>query len=155
MDLTSLSATTYLSIFGVVVLFICIALIFTERATPLKTPQRIKGFGVELEISVLTLLVLVGLILSLSSIYIQVTGYQQQLISSQKQLDTLDREVASARRQLEAAKKIDLTVFVNLEGVNNLAHNFGRLCVMCVHHVDRTLLMDSVSVCEFQGGSRQ
>jgi hypothetical protein len=119
MDLTNLYGTTYLSIFGVVILLICIALIFSQRATPLRTPQRIRGFGVELEISVLTLLVLVGLILSLSSIYIQVAGYHQQLSSSKQQLDSLNSEIASAKRQLEAAKKIDMTVYVKLpEGGN-------------------------------------
>jgi uncharacterized membrane protein YfcA len=55
-----LSATDYLSIFGILVLLICIALIFTRRATSLREPQRIRRFGVELEISVLTLLVLIG-----------------------------------------------------------------------------------------------
>lgn len=119
MDLTNLSATTYLSIFGVVVLLICIALIFSQRATPLRTPQRIRGFGVELEISVLTLLVLVGFILSLSSIYIQISGYQQQLTSSKEELGTLKSEIALAKSQLEAARKFDMTVFVNLEGASN------------------------------------
>lgn len=122
MDLANISTTTYLSIFGVLVLLICITLIFTQRATPLRTPQRIKGFGVELEISVLTLLVLVGFVLSLSSIYMQVSGYQQQVISSQKQLALLDIEIALARKQLEAAKKIDMTVYVKLADNSGLSN---------------------------------
>lgn len=66
MEATGIPATTYLSIFGIVVLLICLALTFTGRATPLRAPQKIKGFGVELEISVLTLLVLIGFCLSIS-----------------------------------------------------------------------------------------
>lgn len=119
MNLPKLSATDYLSVFGIIVLLICIALIFSRRATPLKAPQRIRGFGVELEISVLTLLVLVGFILSLSSIYMQVTGYQQRLASSADELKQLKSDMDSTRRQLEAAKKIDMTAYITLDGVGS------------------------------------
>jgi hypothetical protein len=119
MRLLTLSATDYLSIFGIIILLISIALIFSGRATSLKAPQRIRGFGVELEISVLTLLVLVGLTLSLSSIYMQVSGYQQQLSSSQQKLNLLSSDISSAQRQLEAAKKIDMTVYITLDGVSS------------------------------------
>ena len=114
MDLASTPTVTYLSIFGVVILFICVILILTKRAlTPIR-PEKIKAFGVELEISVLTLLVLVGFVLSISSIYLHVNGYQQQVISSQKDLEKRNTEVAEARKQLEAAKKIDMIVYVKL-----------------------------------------
>jgi hypothetical protein len=118
MEATGISATTYLSIFGIVVLLICLALTFTGRATPLRAPQKIKGFGVELEISVLTLLVLVGFCLSISSIYIHLSGYQKELSASKEQLSSLKNEIDSARKQLEAARKFDMTVFVKLDGVN-------------------------------------
>jgi len=115
MDLANTPIVTYLSIFGVVILLICITLILTQRAiTPLRTPEKIKAFGVELEVSVLTLLVLIGFVLSISSIYLHVNGYQQQVISSQKRNELLNTEMELTRKQLEAAKKIDMTVYFKL-----------------------------------------
>jgi hypothetical protein len=69
-----------------------------------------------LEVSVLTLLVLVGFALSVSSIYLHINGYQQQVASSQKQNELLNNEIELTRRQLEAAKKIDMIIYFRLPG---------------------------------------
>lgn len=127
MDLANTSPISYLSIFGVVILFVCVTLILTQRAiTPLRTPEKIKAFGVELEISVLTLLVLVGFLLSISSIYLHVNGYQKQVIEFQKNLLERDAQMAEQRKQLEASKKIDMAIYVRLL-VNSGSDNQPKL----------------------------
>ncbi|HEX8141179.1 MAG TPA: hypothetical protein VF553_01185 [Pyrinomonadaceae bacterium] len=112
MHLSDLTINSFLTICGILVLLLCLFLIFTQRGAKFKERQILRGFGLELEISVLTLLVLVGFTLSLASIYLQMTNYQSLLAKAQENSKSL--ELA-----LRQASKIDAYVLVTLEGVNS------------------------------------
>ena len=72
--------------------------------------QKIKGFGVDLEVSVITLFILIGVILSFTSIYLQLKDYQNQLASAKT-------EVLAAQKALVQSQKMEITALVTLEGV--------------------------------------
>jgi hypothetical protein len=96
---------------GVAFLFICLLLILFNRVPTLKSPEVIRAFGVELNVSIITILVLVGFVMALSSTYIQVRDYEKQLSDSRTQLDERDK-------QLRRAGKMTLTPLVVLTDVS-------------------------------------
>jgi hypothetical protein len=102
-----------LTLLGALLLLACLALVFTPLGNRLKTPQKIKGFGVDLEVSVLTVFVLIGFILSLSTFYMQLRDYEAQLASARSQADTL-------RQSLAQAQKIEVYAYVSLEGIESV-----------------------------------
>ena len=69
--------------------------------------QHIKGFGVELEVSILTLFVIVGLILSSTGLYLQLKDYNALL-------DSYKVEVNSMRTAMERGQKFRMTLVLNL-----------------------------------------
>lgn len=101
-----------LSAAGVVFILISFLLVLFNRVPSLKTPQQIKALGVELDVSVITVLVLVGFVLSLTSVYLQVKNYEGQLANTEAKLDELNSE-------LRHAGKVTFTPFVVLDGVSN------------------------------------
>lgn len=101
-----------LSVAGIVFLFICLVLIAFNRVPTLKSPQVIKAFGIELDVSIVTVLVLVGFVLSLSSIYLTVKNYEGQIADNQARLKALET-------QLQHTGKVVFTPFVVLEGITN------------------------------------
>lgn len=110
-DLTSpQSFSLVLSLFGIVFLFACLILIALKRVPELKSPQQIKGLGLDLNISLITLLVLVGLVLSLSSTYLQIKNYDQELQEIARKRDTLES-------QLARAGKVSVNAVITFEGV--------------------------------------
>jgi hypothetical protein len=111
MNLSGLNMNSVLTICGILVLLFCLMLIFTQRGAKFKERQILRGFGLELEVSVLTLLVLVGFTLSLASIYLQMTNYQSLLAKAEENSKSL--ELA-----LRQTSKFDAYVLVTLEGVN-------------------------------------
>jgi len=100
-----------LSVAGLVFLFICLLLIAFNRVPTLKSPQIIKALGIELDVSVITVLVLVGFTLSVSSVYLQVKNYEGQIAETQAQLRALNSQLLHAGR-------IGFTPFVVLQGVS-------------------------------------
>src|SRR4051812_22761254 len=78
---------------------ICVGVVsvfaFTRPSSPLKEKtQRIKGFGLDLEVSVLTLIVLIGLTFSLAGIYLVTRDY-----------DTTVKALSGAREDLKRARE--------------------------------------------------
>ena len=73
--------------------------------------QKIKGFGVELEISIFTLLILIGIILSLTGVFLEIKDYEQQL-------DAIKQEKEAAKFALSQANQMEMRMVVSLEGVS-------------------------------------
>jgi hypothetical protein len=84
-----------------------------NRAPSVKAPQLIKAFGVELNVSIITVLVLVGFLMAFSSTYMQVQDYERQLNSSRL-------ELAEKEKQLRRAGKLTLTPLVVLTDISSL-----------------------------------
>jgi hypothetical protein len=108
--LSGQSMSLMLSAAGVVFIAISFLLILCNRVPSLKTPQQIKALGVELDVSVITVLVLVGFVLSLTSVYLQVKNYEGQIASTETKLEELNSE-------LRHAGKVTFTPFVVLGGI--------------------------------------
>jgi hypothetical protein len=100
-----------LSVAGVLFLFLCLLLIALNRVPSLRSPQVIKALGVELDVSIITVLVLVGFTLAVSSIYVQIKNYEGQIAGMQSRLQALDS-------QLRHSGRVAFTPFVVLDGVS-------------------------------------
>jgi hypothetical protein len=103
-------------------------LIATKRVPELKSPQIIKGLGLDLNISLITLLVLVGLVLALTSTYLQIRNYDQQISDAQRRLATLETELSSAG-------KVNVNAVVNFEGIASPEEMPDLTNIYCKYHV--------------------
>ncbi|MEP6636986.1 MAG: hypothetical protein ABJB97_09690 [Acidobacteriota bacterium] len=111
-NLTPQTVSLLLSLLGIVILLACLILIGTKRVPELRSNQTIRALGIDLNISLITLLVLVGLVLALTSTYLQVRNYDEKLLAA-------DRKGASLEAALSRAGKMNVNAVVNLEGVSN------------------------------------
>lgn len=108
-NLAPQTVSLILSFLGIIILLACLVLIATKRVPELKSPQIIKGLGLDLNISLITLLVLVGLVLALTSTYLQVRNYDQQISDAQRKVTILESA-------LSRAGKVNVNAVVNFEG---------------------------------------
>jgi len=109
--LTPQTVSLLLSLLGIIVLLVCLVLIGMKRVPELSVPQKLKGFGLDLNISVVTLLVLVGFVLALSSTFLQVKHYDSALSDAEKKVDALDAALTQARR-------MNLSADITFEGID-------------------------------------
>jgi hypothetical protein len=109
--LSAQTMTLVMSVAGVVFLFLCLLLIALNRVPTLKAPQVIKALGIELDVSIITVLVLVGFTLAASSVYLQMKNYEGQIADNQTKLQALDS-------QLRHSGRVAFTPFVVLDGVS-------------------------------------
>jgi hypothetical protein len=107
-----------LSISGIVFLFISLLLVGLNRVPTLKTPQVIEAFGVKLNVSVFTVLVLVGFILAVTSIYLQVRDYEGQIADKEKQIADKDKTVQGLQEQLLNYGRVNFRPLVVLGGIS-------------------------------------
>ena len=97
---------------GVSTIIFCLLSFFLSTGSKFTgKPQKIKGFGVELEISLLTFLILIGIILSLTGVYFEIKDYEQQL-------NALKQEREAAKFALSQANQMEMRMVVSLEGVS-------------------------------------
>jgi hypothetical protein len=111
-NLTPQTISLLLSLLGIVILLVCLILIGTKRVPELKSNQTIKAMGIDLNISLITLLVLVGLTLALTSTYLQIRNYDEKLTVA-------ERKEASLEAALSRAGKMNVNSVVNLDGINS------------------------------------
>lgn len=107
---------------GFALVLTCIALLFLPQGESYKTTlQKFSGLGLNIEISMLTVMALFGVGLALVPVLLPVYWQMQQVSS---QLDEAKRDRESARGEvktlqhtLEKAQKFDVWVLVTLDGV--------------------------------------
>ncbi|MEE9553376.1 MAG: hypothetical protein V3W18_03675 [candidate division Zixibacteria bacterium] len=100
-----------LPILGVLILLVCVGAFLFPYGEKFKGKiQKIKAFGLVLEVSVITFFVMVGMIFLLLGVYLQMKNYEERLDKAQ-----LDRDNANAA--LTLAKKMELTAVITLENV--------------------------------------
>lgn len=100
-----------LPLIGIVILFFCILSFIFPYGKKFKGKiQKINAFGVNIEVSVLTLFIIIGVCLSLLGLYIQIKDYEGQLYNAR-----IAKE--KAERQLADAGKSEITLLVTLEDV--------------------------------------
>jgi hypothetical protein len=105
-------ASVILPLLGVGIVIVCLlSFLFPYGEQFRSKVQKIKGFGVDLEVSVLTLFIIVGVALSLTGVYLQVKGYETELQSAKKDRD-------AAEQALRLARKMQISAFVTLKGLS-------------------------------------
>ena len=95
----------FLPLIGIVIIFLCLLSFFFPMAKPLRDrTQKFTGLGVSMEISVLTVFVLMGFILSLSSFFLQWKGYLDQKETHDKLIATKEGEITELKRTVEVLR---------------------------------------------------
>lgn len=111
--MNSLIVSYVLPILGIGILLFCFGSFLFSYGERFKGKiQKVKAFGFDLEVSVITFFVIVGLILSLTGAYFQIKNYEGQLIQVQK-----DRDMA--KEALALAKKMEMRAVITLEGISH------------------------------------
>jgi hypothetical protein len=101
-----------------VVLFSIFAFVRPSNSLKDKT-QRIRGFGLDLEVSVLTLFILIGLTFSMAGIYLVTREYEKKIEDLAGAKDDLKRAEIDFAHALRQARQIDVTAYVTLDGSND------------------------------------
>lgn len=105
---------------GIVLLILCILVLVSPlRDRFSNATQKIQGFGLNLEVSVLTLLVLISVALMSTGIWMQLQDVSTQVRTLTEQKLNAELALQSTRDQLDNAKRIPLTVYASLEGVED------------------------------------
>lgn len=106
---------------GIVLVVSCIALLFLPYGQKYKTPEKFSGFGVQLEISLLAAMAVVGAAMTILPVVFPLYGeyqqFRQQLDDAQRQNVEQQNRIAQLERALEDAQKFDVWALVTLEGV--------------------------------------
>lgn len=97
---------------GIVILLFCLGSFLFPYGERFKGKiQKVKAFGFDLEVSVITFFVIVGVIFSLTGAYFQAKNYEAELSNAKDKLDY-------ANKKLEEEKRLDVTAFVALENID-------------------------------------
>lgn len=97
------------------VVFALITFVSPRGAKLRESRQKIKGFGLDVEVSVLTLFVLIGLTFSLAGIYLIVRDYEKKVAELGETRLELARAERDFSRALAQAKQIDVTALITLQ----------------------------------------
>jgi len=129
-NLTPQTISLLLSLLGIVVLLACLLLIGFKRVPELSVPQKLKGFGLDLNVSVVTLLVLAGLVLALTSTFLQVRNYDSALSQAEKRADALETA-------LSQAKRMNVNADITFEGIDvDRPEDISLQDLRCRYYID-------------------
>jgi hypothetical protein len=93
---------TVLLVLGILIIIVSLAVFFVPVLKPLlEGRQRFKGFGLELEINTVALLLLFGIALTLPGFYFYIEDFQNQLDKAQSEIDLTTAEWKEKFRRLE------------------------------------------------------
>jgi hypothetical protein len=108
----SLLMSYILPIFGLLILLFCIlSYIFPYGEKFKEKIQKIKAFGLNIEVSVLTLFIIIGLVFSCLGIYFYVNRYTAQISKYETQINKLNTKLVEAEEK-------DIVLIVSLDGVS-------------------------------------
>jgi hypothetical protein len=114
---------------GLVLLILCLLVLVSPLRDKFSSAtQKIQGFGLNLEVSVLTLLVLISVGLMTSGIWMQLQNMNGKLQQLEIEKTTAEEKAKRAEEDLARTSKVGIVTFVKLEGVNDITKlNFGSL----------------------------
>src|SRR5580765_1776650 len=113
----------WLVVAGLLIIFFCLLTVFVPRIKEFITkPQEISlsKLGVSMKISILTVFILMGFILSLSSFILQWQGYAKQAKESAQMIAALKAQLDDKENEARRSRKFDISVLVKLEGNNTV-----------------------------------
>jgi hypothetical protein len=106
-----------LPLIGILLVLLALAAFVLPRQVPLRDKtQHIKAFGMDLQVSLVTLFVLVGLTFALSGLYLITRQYESQLEDLSSYRHKLDRATEDLQRVVAQAKQTDVRALITLEG---------------------------------------
>ena len=115
----TLNPLTISFFFGIGIVLFCIsAYIFPYGNKFRDKVQTIKGFGVDLQVSVLTVFILMGFVLTFSAVFLQLKGYQDQLKKLEDERTQKSAAIEHMQKQLEQMRKLEVRALVTLEGLD-------------------------------------
>ncbi|MCK4527567.1 hypothetical protein KAW18_09370 [candidate division WOR-3 bacterium] len=97
---------------GIVIIIFCVLSFFFPYGEKFVDKiQKIKMFGVDMEVSILTLFIVVGVMMSFSGIYLHISNYEEKIKKA-----NIEKE--KAKFALVEAKKMEVKIVVVPEGVD-------------------------------------
>jgi hypothetical protein len=118
---------------GLVLLVTSVLILLHPRGSALNTKQHISGFGLELDVTVIAMLILIGGVCLLIGVYSHVTGLTEQNAQLRKDLD------------LAKTKDIRVRFVLTLDGVSKKADEPNLSVLQCTadygHQGNETLLV--------------
>jgi hypothetical protein len=118
-DIDPLTVCFYL---GITLLLACVILLMSPLRDRISgATQKIQGFGLNLEVSVLTLLFLISAALISSGIWLKLGTIKDELGRSMKAKEEADVRAKSLEEQIERLKKTSVEAWVALEGVDDVS----------------------------------
>ena len=119
-DVARVIGAVLLPLVGVAVVLFALLSFLRPTATNLQEKvQKIKGFGLELEISVLTLFVLIGMAFSLVGTYLVVQDYETKV----RETAELKQELTGTKEAFETAlrrsRQVDVTALIALDNLGD------------------------------------
>jgi len=112
-------------ILGILIILFCISSFILPYGRNFKDKtQRIQGFGLNLEVSVLTLFIIVGSVLVFfgGGIWYQLSSINNQLENLRTEKTKAEARAADLQDKLEKANSMEAVAFLKLEGVDETNH---------------------------------
>jgi hypothetical protein len=120
----------WLVIAGILLIFLCMLALFVPHVKSLLTkPQEFSGLGVNMRVSILTVFVLMGFILSLSSFALQWQGFMTRENDYKNKIGALESEKKQLEEQQTRARKFDMTIVLRPKGLNEVLNTDEWSCV--------------------------
>src|SRR5215831_4039192 len=108
---------TILPLVGLAIIVFCILSFFFPFGLRFKeTKQTIHGFGVDLEISVLSLFLLIGTLMSGTGIFLHLTNQNKNVEGLNKTIVELQADLKAAQVKAEESQHASLRVSLTLQG---------------------------------------
>ncbi len=136
----SLLISYILPLLGVVILLFCFGSFVLPYGERFKGKiQKVKAFGMDLEVSVITFFVIVGVILAFTGVYFHIQDYETRLVQAQK-----DRDLA--KEALVLAQTMEIKAVITLENVNedNMPQLENLQCKYFLYGDDTPVMVDVI-----------
>ena len=108
-----------LPIFGIVILLLCFGSFVFPYGDRFKGKiQKVKAFGLDLEVSVIAFFVIVGVIFSLTGAYFQQKNYEKKIADTEEALANKDRELKEKEKDLNKKIELEIKPSILLENID-------------------------------------
>jgi hypothetical protein len=112
----------WLVIAGIAIIFFCMLMVFVPRMKDFITkPQEfnLNPIGVSMKVSILTVFVLMGFVLSLSSFVLQWRGYVTQVSESEKTIAGLKAQLDDKLTEASRSRRFDMSILIRPQTGSN------------------------------------
>src|SRR5437764_13706750 len=105
---------------GIALLLLCIIIMISPLRDKLSTPQKIQGLGLNLEVSVLTLLFLISVGFISCGLWLQLQNISKDLKDLESGKLEAETRANDLEKQLREARWIEMDAYIILTGVDNV-----------------------------------